>query len=343
MDIALLISGLIIAGLYAIAIGGNDMANIIGVVVGSRIVKYKIAVLLFCFSVIAGAILQGHMVMKTLGRGVVASLDIYGALAASIAAITWVFVATMLGLPVSTSQSAAAGVFGVGLAYVFQRKDWTLVNFTVIERIVLSWVASPLLAIILSILTYLLLEKLYKSRLLSEKMIKSLGLIFASFDGYAFGANDVGNATGVYVAIVGASVASSILAGLNIQLILAIYGALLIATGGALLGRKVTETVGLRITKLDPIGSLTSSLVSSTSTWVFTTIPYILLGFGMPVSTTYITVATVIGVGIAKHRSLKGVDLRVVSVILLSWILTLPAGALIGLTTYLAMSNIKGV
>ncbi|MEM0218102.1 MAG: inorganic phosphate transporter, partial [Desulfurococcaceae archaeon] len=163
MELALLIIGLGLAGAYAIAIGSNDMANIIGVVVGSRLVRYRVAVILFATSVILGALLQGYMVMKTLGRGVVTSLDVYGAVAASIAAISWVLLASLFGLPVSTSQSAVSGVLGVGLAYILTTGDWSLVNFKVVERIVLSWVTSPVLAIALSAGLYLVLERAHRA------------------------------------------------------------------------------------------------------------------------------------------------------------------------------------
>jgi phosphate/sulfate permease len=342
VELALLIIGLGLAGAYAIAIGSNDMANIIGVVVGSRLVRYRVAVILFATSVILGALLQGYMVMKTLGRGVVTSLDVYGAVAASIAAISWVLLASLFGLPVSTSQSAVSGVLGVGLAYILTTGDWSLVNFKVVERIVLSWVTSPVLAIALSAGLYLVLERAHRAIHTSEKIVKALALFFAGFDGYAFGANDVANATGVYLAVIGASIAGSSALGAGGSLLLALYGAVFIALGGTVLGRKVAETVGYRITRLDPVGSMTSSLVSATSTWIFTTIPYMLFGYGMPVSTTYITVATVIGVGIAKHRSIKGVDLKVIAMILLSWVLTLPVAAVIGLTTYIALVSLRG-
>lgn len=341
MEIALPTLGLALAGLYAVVIGGNDMANIIGVVMGSKVLNYRIAVLLFVTSVLLGALLQGYMVMKTLGRGIVARLDIYGAVAASIAAITWVLIATLLGLPVSTSQSAVAGVLGVGIAYALSAGNWSLVNTKVIERIVLSWIASPVLAMILSAGLYTFFERLYRAKILRTNVVRALALAFAGFDGYAFGANDVGNATGVYLAVVGAALAG--LAGDELgALALGLYGALFIALGGVLLGKKVAETVGYRITRLDPIGSMTSSLVSSTSTWLFTTIPYLLFGFGMPVSTTYITVATVIGIGLAKYRSIRGIDLKTVAMILLSWVLTLPAGALIGFAVYRILIGVWG-
>jgi len=72
-----------------------------------------------------------------------------------------------------------------------------------------------------------------------------------------------------------------------------------------------------KITKLEPIyGSLSSSIISASSAWIFTTIPYLLFGYGIPVSTTYISVGTIIGAGIGKHRSIKqALNLKLVVVL----------------------------
>lgn len=343
METILIALGLTLAALYAWVIGGNDMANIIGTLIGGNVCRYKYAVILFAFTVLAGSLLQGYMVMKTMGKGIVPELDLAGAVSASVAAITWVFIATLLGMPISTSQSAVAGVLGVGLSRITLTRDWSQVNLGVLRNIVLSWVVSPLLALVVSMLLYIAFSKIFSKASKAENIVKLLALVFAGFDGYSFGANDVANAVGVYLAIAGTFEAVK-LPGLTSAQVLALYGAVFIALGGAFMGKRVVETVGFRITRLDPVGALVQNLVSSTSVWLFTTIPYMLFGFGMPVSTTYIAVGSVIGIGIAKHRSFKGVNLKLVATILLSWVLTILVGALIAMSVYYAILGvIKGV
>jgi phosphate/sulfate permease len=100
---------------------------------------------------------QGHMVMKTLGRDIT-RLDLPGAVASSLAAITWVHLAAYLGLPASTSLSITSGVIDVGLAYVVKTGDRSLSNLNVINRIILSWIASPILSMITAMWTYTLLK-----------------------------------------------------------------------------------------------------------------------------------------------------------------------------------------
>lgn len=324
----LILLGLTLAAMYAFAIGANDMANIIAVLVGGKIASFKIAVLLFTVSVALGSILQGYMVMKTLGKGVVKNLDIYGAVSASLAALIWVLTATRLGLPVSTSQSITSGVLGSGLAIALISGSFKEINFSVVGNIVISWTISPILALFAAALTYMVLEKTK----LKDKTVKALSLAVALWNGYSFGANDVANATGVYLTLVGTL---PLIFGVQGNVYLTLYGALFIILGGILMGRRVVETMGFKITRLDPVGSLSSSLITATSVWVFTTIPYLLFGYGLPVSTTYISVGSIMGVGVAKYRSFRrGLNSKIVLTILLSWALTLPINIILSMSFY---------
>lgn len=277
------------------------------------------------------------MVMKTLGKGVVSNLNIYGAVSASLAALIWVYIASYLGLPVSTSQSATGGVIGVGLAMIILGQN-TKLNLDVVSKIIISWTISPLLAIALTAILYIVLERVFSRVKIGERGIRGLAILASAWDGYAFGANDVANATGVYYAIVGST---TFFSSLDSRFLLTLYGALFIILGGVLLGRRVVETMAYKITKLDPIGSLSSSIISASSTWIFTTIPYMLFGYGMPISTTYISVGTIIGAGIGRHRSIRqALNLKLVLGIILSWFLTLPTSATLSMGFYYLFTKV---
>jgi len=337
VEILLLGLGLALAAVYAMGIGANDTANSIAGPVGGGVLKYRSALLVFSISVLLGAILQGHMVMKTLGKGVVSNLNIYGAVSASLAALIWVYIASYLGLPVSTSQSATGGVIGVGLAMIILGQN-TKLNLDVVSKIIISWTISPLLAIALTAILYIVLERVFSRVKIGERGIRGLAILASAWDGYAFGANDVANATGVYYAIVGST---TFFSSLDSRFLLTLYGALFIILGGVLLGRRVVETMAYKITKLDPIGSLSSSIISASSTWIFTTIPYMLFGYGMPISTTYISVGTIIGAGIGRHRSIRqALNLKLVLGIILSWFLTLPTSATLSMGFYYLFTKV---
>jgi len=334
----LIVLGLTLAALYAVVIGANDMANVVAPLIGSGIAKYKHVAIIFSISVVAGSLLQGYMVMKTLGKGVVKDLDLYGAVSASLAAIVWVSVATRFGLPVSTSQSITSGVIGVGVAHILQTGIIESMNFNVVRNIVISWAASPLLALTLSAILYFALGRAFRSFSNNNNLLKKLGMLIAGYNGYSFGANDVANATGVYLAVAGSLLT---VPGIDARILLAAYGAFFIVLGGILFGKRVVNTMAFSVTRLNPIGSIASSLVTASSVWLFTTIPYLLLGFGIPVSTTYIAVGSIMGVGVAAAKSIRrGLNLKIVALIMLSWVLTLPFVSALSMGLYYGLTTL---
>ncbi|MFN6992061.1 MAG: inorganic phosphate transporter, partial [Fervidobacterium sp.] len=114
----------ILAGLFmAFSIGANDVANGMATAVGAKAITPKQAVFLAAFLEFLGAIMFGATVTKTIASGIVSiehfqepNLVIFGAIAALISAGVWVMVATIFGMPVSTTHSIIGGMIGFGLA-----------------------------------------------------------------------------------------------------------------------------------------------------------------------------------------------------------------------------------
>ncbi len=327
--------GLIAAMYIAWNLGANDAANPTNFAVGSGAISLRNAIIMFSLFAAIGAILQGYMVMKTIGKGVVRDIEPIGALAASIAAGLWVTLATWKGLPVSTTHSTVGSVLGIGLAYILLESRPTPINWGIVATVVLSWVTSPLSTIALSVLLYSVfsrLEKILVSKIKEYyKIFKYMLLFNLAFSAYAFGANDVGNATGVYVSVI------SKLYGIpdrTTMLYLAALGSVGIALGAFTWGYRVIRTVGFNITRLDYVMATAAGLSNALVVWLFSTIPKIYLGYGMPISTTHASVSSVIGVGIARSRSLKSLNIRTVSLIIASWILTVPIAASLSFAIY---------
>jgi len=332
--------GLCVAMYMAWNLGANDAANPTDTAVGAGAISIKKAVILFSLFAGIGAVAQGYMVMKTIGKGVVSDLDPLGALIASLTACLWVTLSTWKGMPVSTTHSTVGSVLGIGLAYFFLSRS-AHIKWSVVVGVILSWITSPLIAITLSVLFYFALYRL-ASTLLSygrnvDKFFKYFLLFNLAFSAYSFGVNDVGNATGVYVAVVSKTFG---MPDMTTMLYLAILGSIGIALGALTWGYRVISTVGFKITRLDYISASAAELANALVVWCFSTIPKIVIGYGMPISTTHASVSSVIGVGIAKEKSLKGVNWRIVGYIILSWILTVPVTAGISFTLYIILSKI---
>lgn len=326
IEIALYIAGLAASAFMAFCIGANDAANPVDQAVGAGTLTLKRALFLFSLFTMIGALVQGRCVIKTLGAGIIPKIDIIAALIAVVAAGTWVLTATLLGLPISTSQSITGAIIGVGLANaLIGLISFNDINWGVITRILLSWIMSPAVAISLVILFYLYFVRL--GRFLrakgydAEKLFLILHVVSVAFAAYAFGANDVANATGVYLAVTREYLG---LPTEEAMLMLSALGGAFIAIGGFTLGYRVIRTTAFRVTRLDRPSGAAAGFSLALTVWLFTTIPYMVWGFGMPISTTHVSVSSIMGVGIARAKSLRGLNLKVVAAIIASWLLTVP-------------------
>ncbi len=339
-EILLLLIGYTASLFIAWCIGSNDASNPTDTAVGAGAISLKKALVLFSIFAGVGALTQGWMVMKTLGKGVVSDIDIYGAIVSVIGAGIWIIIASYRGMPVSTSQSITGAVLGVGLSYVLiGRIGLNDIRWDIVIKILLSWVTSPLTSILLAALLYLLLYRFLAGYRRAEKILRGLLIFSLVFSAYSFGANDVGNATGVYLVVTEKVLG---LPDIHTRILLALIGSIGIALGGFTLGKRVISTVAYKVTRLEIITGASAELSNALVVWLFTTIPYMLFGYGLPISTTHASVSSIIGVGLARH-GLRGVNWRIVLEIILSWLLTLPITILLGLSLryiiYLALNT----
>ena len=152
-----------------------------------------------------------------------------------------------------------------------------------------------------------------------ERVFAVLMVFTACSMAFAHGSNDVANAVGPLAAVVnivqsgGQVMAKSALPGWVL-----LVGASGIVLGLVMLGYRVIETVGRSITELTPSRGFAAELAAATTVVVAS-------GASLPISTTHTLVGAVLGVGLA--RGIGAIDVRVVGKIVLSWIVTLPAGA----------------
>ena len=155
-----------------------------------------------------------------------------------------------------------------------------------------------------------------------ERVFGVLMVITACSMAFAHGSNDVANAIGPVAAVV--SVAQSGVVGQNapVPIWILLLGGAGIVIGLATFGRHVIATVGGRITALTPTRGFSAELAAA-FTIVFAS------GTGMPVSTTHTLVGAVLGVGMA--RGMTAINLKVVGRIFVSWMITIPAGALLSI------------
>ena len=270
------------------------------------------------------------MVIKTFGRGIAEIRTIYDAITASAATAFWITLASYRGLPISTTQSSVGAVLGIGLIYALLGHGGS-VNVSVLIKVFISWLTSPLGAIALAAIFYKLFTRiagrLARSGKNVNKVFRIVLICALAYSAYSFGANDVGNATGVYVTVVSVGGEGVPVFDIRTAVMLAALGAVGISLGSFTLGKRVIKTIAFGITRLDYITGSAAGLANALVVWLFTTIPSIVWGWGMPISTTHASVSAVLGVGLAKY-GVKGVNWRTFIKIVISWFLTVPITAL---------------
>ncbi|HFZ5035169.1 TPA: inorganic phosphate transporter [Campylobacter jejuni] len=154
----------------AFNIGGNDVANSFGTSVGAKTVTIKQALIIAAVFELSGAIFAGAEVTKTIRSGIVVfpnSLDpmlfVIIMLAALLSSGIWIFIATKKGLPVSTTHSIVGGIVGASIMMGLLKFDGiqtlSMVKWSEILRIAISWVASPLLGGIVAYTIYSYIDK----------------------------------------------------------------------------------------------------------------------------------------------------------------------------------------
>ncbi len=170
MTVVLMLA-IIVCAYMAWNIGANDVANAMGTSVGSRALTLKQAVVIAAVFEFCGAFFAGDAVTDTVRKGIL-NIDLadeslvtdafandlmFGFIAAMMAAAVWLTIATRFGLPVSTTHSIIGGIVGVGLVLEVQHNA-SLIDWEVVSKVVLSWIASPLMGGILAFITFFIVR-----------------------------------------------------------------------------------------------------------------------------------------------------------------------------------------
>ncbi len=210
--------------------------------------------------------------------------------------------------------------FATSLAICQQIFHWPL-----LEALSGSLLASATLAT-----SYVLLFRKRWEKTGMRGIIISLLIVALCFSAFAFGANDMANATGAFVT------PTEVIMGkptTDVMFMLAVLGGIGIAVGGLTWGYRVLNTSAFKVTRLGPLTGVAAEYANALVVFLFTVVPMYFIGFGMPISTTHSTIGTIIGVGLATG-GIGNVDKRTVGKILSSWALTIPCAALLSMAFF---------
>lgn len=155
-----------------------------------------------------------------------------------------------------------------------------------------------------------------------EKIFSVLMVVTACAVAFAHGSNDVANAVGPMAAVISIANEGVVTQNSKMPAWVLLIGGVGIVLGLAMYGKKVIATIGTKITELTPSRGFACELAASTTIVIAS-------GTGLPISTTHTLVGAVLGVGMA--RGIGAINLSVVGNIFMSWMITLPAGALLSI------------
>jgi phosphate/sulfate permease len=290
-----------------------------GMAYGSGIIKSPItATILIAIFALLGATFESENTVATVGTGIIRGEDMtpLGAMTMMFTAAIVTAANTWMRWPVSTSQLACCSVVGAALAMgapVFWK--------TTIVFLCVTWVATPIVSAILGYFFTHVVDWIMKRK--SERGKTYLGyflVIACCYAAYTLGANNTGNAVGVFY---GLKLTTEMQAGF--------IGGIVIAIGALTWGRPILEKVGKGIVQLDlnmGVGAkMAQSITAHTAAFL-----------GYPTSMNQALIGGVGGAGAA--RGLKTVDMAAMKEIVISWFLTPIVAGIVSFTLYKIFSSV---
>ena len=311
------VSIVLVALIFDFLNGFHDAANSIATVVSTRVLSPRVAVIWAAFFNFVAAFTFGTAVAKTMGQGMIDlhSVNLYVILAGLLGAIFWNLFTWYFGLPVSSSHALMGGYAGAAVA----KAGWGVIILHGWTKTLLFIVLSPIIGLVLGaglmIAVYWIFRRWAPQRL--DRRFRKLQLLSAAAYSFGHGTNDAQKTMGI---MAGVLFTAGILKRFYIPFWVVLMAHAAIALGTLAGGWRIVKTMGMRITKLKPVGGFCAETAAATS----------LLGtalLGIPVSTTHTIAGGIMGVGSVQR--LSAVRWGVAGRIVWAWVLTIPVSALV--------------
>ncbi len=306
--------------------GFHDAANSIATVVGTRVLTPKIAVAWAAFFNFVAAFSLETRVAKTIGKDIVnpSVVDPVLILAALVGAIVWNLLTWWWGLPSSSSHALIGGFAGAAVA---KAGPGVLVMHGLVKTLVFI-VLSPTLGMLLGFLFFLAIAWLFRRARPEplDQAFRKVQLVSAAAFSFGHGMNDAQKTMGIIAALL---FSTGHLKSMDIPFWIVLVCHAAIGLGTLSGGWRIVRTMGMRITQLKPIGGSCAEFAGAV------TLIGASLG-GVPVSTTHTITGAIMGVG--SVRRLSAVRWGVARTIIVAWILTIPASAIVAGLVWLAAS-----
>lgn len=325
-NLALVVTVVVVALVFDLINGFHDSANSIATIVSTRVLSPRKAVLWAAFFNFAAMLVFAPAVADTISKIVKVTPGdpayVYVVLAGLLGAIVWDLMTWWWGLPTSSSHALIGGFAGAGVAHA----GWDVLRWhkivTTVKFIPLAPLMGVVIGFILMVAVYWLFRRWRPTAV--DRLFRRCQLVSAAAYSLGHGGNDAQKTMGIIVALLIASghlepeVQLSLMDSKTLWIILSCQAAM--AVGTALGGWRIVKTMGMKITKLKPVGGFCAETAGAFTLFLAT-------HSGIPVSTTHTITGSIIGVG--ATTKLSGIRWGVAGRIIWAWVLTIPAAALV--------------
>lgn len=314
---------LLLAYLFEFANGWTDAPNSIATVVSTRVLRPYQAVLMAGALNLVGA-LTGTAVAKTIAAGILVgdAVSLTTIAAAVLAATIWALGAQYFGLPSSESHALVAALLGAGFAAGgLDALQWSGTSRS-LQGLVISPVGGFFAGLFLMVLIYRLLARVRRSTV--SRVFGRAQILSAAFMAFSHGTNDAQKTMGIITLAVlldQAGPGGNVPEEFGIPLWVILSAAVVIGIGTMVGGWRVVRTLGLRMTKLEPVQGFAAETGAAA---VITAAARL----GIPVSTTHAIGSSIMGVGATRRFS--AVRWGVAGQVVAAWILTWPSCMVLG-------------
>ena len=317
--LVLLIITFVVALAFDFVNGFHDAANSIATVVSTRVLSPRLAVAWAAFFNFAAAFTFGVGVAMTVGTGVVHpdQIIVPVVLAALIGAIAWNLFTWQRGLPSSSSHALIGGLAGAAYAYKGASVLIPAGLFKVAAFIVISPIVGVILAWTNQVIVLFLVRRQNPHKM--NTLFRRLQLVSAAIYSFSHGTNDAQKTMGILFALLVAGGYLSKEESMPVAIIFLCYTA--IAAGTLFGGFRIVRTMGMKLTKLDPMHGFCAETAGGVTILAVSSL-------GIPISTTHTITGAIVGVGMTGGA--RAVRWLVAGRILWAWIFTIPVSGAIG-------------
>ncbi len=329
--LALVIFGIALALVFDFINGFHDAANSVATIVSTRVLAPHWAVAWAAFFNFIAFLFFDLKVASTVGKGVIDPhiVDVLLVISAVSGAIVWNIVTWFYGIPSSSSHALIGGLAGAGIA----KAGLSSLNYAGLIKISVSILASPLIGMILGALLMKVTRVLvqFGTPRAVDKWFRKLQLLSAALYSLGHGGNDAQKTMGIIAVLL---FSAGYLDGhFHVPLWVVLSCHLAMGLGTLFGGWRIVKTMGMKLTKLRPIGGFCAETAGAATLFMAT-------GLGIPVSTTHTITGSILGVGAVNDA--KKVRWGVASRIVWAWVFTIPASALIAALTLAILTRFFG-